>query len=61
MYVSLPEGWSEVDRTEQGMVGSLKVAIYGLKQASRLFYMEVRKMLVDGINLEKCSGEPFLF
>ena len=52
IYVSLPDGFDEV-----GAVAKLNSAIYGLVQASRVFYETIRKFLVENMGFKFCNSD----
>ena len=51
-YIDLPKGWNEIERVEKSNVGRLNAALYGLSQASRVFYDKVRVFLINELGLE---------
>ena len=52
LYVTIPDGFHD-----KGCIAKLNSAIYGLVQASRMFYNTIRKFLVESLNFKVCSSD----
>ena len=58
IYVDLPEGLENIETTSADEVGKLNAALYGLVQASRIFYKTMRTYLVKHLGFTECKSEP---
>ena len=58
VYMELPDGFQEGN---EGMVCRLNKAIYGLKQASRNWYLEIRGFVQGELKLIAVVSDPCLF
>ena len=61
IYVDPPKGFETKDSNGNKQVLKLKRALYGTKQASRLWQETLTKHLVDKMGFKQCKNDPCLF
>ena len=61
IYVAPPEGFKEYDKKGKPKVLKLKKALYGTKQASRLWQETLTKHLVGKMGFSQCPYDPCIF
>ena len=61
IYIKLPEGLEKIKSINNGKIGRLNAAIYGLVQASRAFFQRMTMFLVQKLNFSQSKVEACLF
>ena len=50
-YIDLPKGWNEIERVEKSNVVRINADLYGLSQASRVFYYKFMLFIINELVL----------
>ena len=61
IYVEPPKGYEQTDQHDDTYVLKLKKALYGTKQASRMWQLKLRSYLVKHMGFTNSSNDPCLF
>jgi hypothetical protein len=61
IYVEPPKGYPQCDSNGLPCVLKLRKALYGTKQASRMWQLKLRKYLVESMNFTNSIHDPCLF
>ena len=61
IYVEPPKGYPQVSPNGSPCVLKLRKALYGTKQASRMWQLKLRKHLVDNMGFSNSTHDPCLF
>jgi hypothetical protein len=61
IYMEQPPGFVEAGPNGEEMVWQLQRPIYGIKQAPREWYLELRKTLVTTLGMKQCVSEPTVY
>ena len=61
IYVEPPKGYPQLDPDGSPCVLRLRKALYGTKQASRMWQLKLRKYLVESMNFTNSTHDPCLF
>jgi hypothetical protein len=61
IYMQQPDGFVEYGPNGEEMVWRLQRPIYGIKQAPREWYHELRKYLTQTLGMNQCSSEPCVY
>ena len=61
IYVTAARGYESIGRDKVKQVLKLVKSLYGTKQASRLWQLELRKFLVEVLGFTNCMADPCLF
>ena len=59
IYIRLPPGY--LKDGQDGKVGKLNKGLYGLKQAGRAWYLELRGVMVDKLGFKVCDADHGVF
>ena len=61
IYVEPPKGFEKYDENGKSYVLKLKRALYGTKQASRMWQLKLRSHLITKMGFTNSSHDPCLF
>ena len=61
IYVEPPKGYPQANPNGSSCVLNLRKALYGTKQASRMWQLKLRKYLVDSMSVVNSTHDPCLF